>query len=98
MVVLHRVGIGSRHQILTAKGKVIARTTIQHVTWYEVATDDCKSHINQFHEKPDIRLGQGKNYAVGVDELDDFFNVNITNPFEWNDETYTGPRKMLDVK
>ena len=88
MVVLHRVGIKLRHWILTAKGTVIARTMVQYVTWYEFATNDCKRPINQFHENPDIRLGQGNDYAVGEDELDDFVNVNVTNSFEGNKGTY----------
>ena len=54
---------------------------VQRVTWYEVATNDCRRRINQFHKKLDTILGQGKHYAVDLDGLDNFVNGDVTNSF-----------------
>ena len=70
--------------ILTDKGTVIARTNVQHITRDEVATDYYKRYIAQFHEKLDMRLGQGKHNAVYLYVLYDFVNDDVPKPFEDN--------------
>ena len=48
-------------------------------------------HITQFHEKLDIILEQDNHYAVDLYGLDNFLNNNVPNPFEGDEDPYTGP-------
>lgn len=46
--VLHHVGGHMSYWILTEKGKVVSRTTVQHVTNDEASTDEIKNRIQNF--------------------------------------------------
>ena len=45
----HRVGSALCYWILTSTGKVIARTTVQHLTRNEVAKADIQNVIRKYH-------------------------------------------------
>ena len=55
--VSHRVGSAMCYLILTDKGKVVARTTVQHVTKEEIRNEDIISKVRQYHIDLDTKLG-----------------------------------------
>ena len=65
----HRVGIVLCYWIFTAKGKVIARINVQHVTKDESANDDFQRSIEQYHKCLAEDFGQVEHYARNLDGL-----------------------------
>ena len=65
--------------------------------WDKAATDYYQRRIAQFQENIYIRLGQANHYAVDLDGLYDLFNDDVTDPFEGNEDPYTGLENILDV-
>ena len=47
--VAHHVGSDLCYWILTASGKVLARTTVQHVTALETSDEDIRTHVDTFN-------------------------------------------------
>ena len=45
----HRVGAALCYWILTKTGKVIARTTVQHMTQEDVALEDIQIRLQEYH-------------------------------------------------
>ena len=52
----HRVGSDLCYWILTASGKVLARTTVQHVTALETSDGDIRMHVDTFNKIVKERL------------------------------------------
>ena len=92
-----RVGRAFCYWILTAKGMVIEKTTVQHVTNDEAATDDFQSIIGHYHKCLAEDFGQGYHYASDLDGLEGFTNDDVPNPYKAYGEAYNGPNLMLNV-
>ena len=69
---------------MTAKGKAIVRTTVQHVTKYEAVTDDLQRSIGHYHKCLDEDFGRGENYASNLDGLEGFKNDDVPNLGDWD--------------
>ena len=54
--IAHRVGSDMTYWILTESGKVIARSTVQHVTIADMATDEMKTRVQTFDSNISERL------------------------------------------
>ena len=59
----HRVGSDMTYWILTESGKVIARSTVQHITIADMATAEMKTHVHTFDTNLTERLADD-NFAV----------------------------------
>jgi hypothetical protein len=76
--IAHRVGSDLCYWLLLANGKVLARTTVQHVTREDMLNEDVKLQINQFDEQVENRLND-ENFVVD--------DQNITNFYLEDEET-----------
>ena len=79
---------------MTAKGKAIVRTTVQHVTKYEAVTDDLQRSIGHYHKCLDEDFGRGENYASNLDGLVGFKYDDVPSPYENYKESYNGPNTI----
>ena len=68
---------------------MIARTTVQHVTWDEIANAEIMNIIRDYHKKLDKVIGDDQ-YVSTESEIERFFNEDLPDPRE---ETYEGLRK-----
>ena len=59
----HRVGSNMTYWILTESGQVIARSTVQHITVSDMATDEMKNRVHTFDSNLTDRLADD-NFAV----------------------------------
>ena len=59
----HRVGSDMTYWILTESGQVIARSTVQHITTSDMATDEMKTRVHTFDSNLTDRLADD-NFAV----------------------------------
>lgn len=96
--VSHRVGSALCYWILTNNGKVIARTTVQHVTKLETETRDIQQKIRDYHVSLNNHIG-AEEFTTDMDELPDFINDDIPmaqddNPME---EDYNGLPEQPDL-
>ena len=78
--VSHRVGSALYYYILTAKGQVIARKAVHHVTKEEAATDYFQGIIGHYNKCLADNFGQGNHYASDLDGLEGFTNDDAPNP------------------
>ena len=71
--IAHRVGSDMTYWILTQSGKVIARSTVQHVIHSEIRTDAIKKRVDDFDKAINARLDEANfvNDADNVYYLDD---------------------------
>ena len=70
--IAHRVGSDLCYWLLLSNGKVIARTTVQHVTREDVLNEDVKMQINQFDEQVENRLNDA-NFVVDDQNVANFY-------------------------
>ena len=77
--VSHRVGSAMCYWILTSTGKVIARTTVQHITSDESKRDEIVQKINEYHRELDLQLGDDQ-YVDNSDGFDNFINEDVPDP------------------
>ena len=63
--IAHRIGSDMTYWILTESGKVIARSTVQHITTTDMATDDMKARVATFDENLLTRLDDG-NFQIAL--------------------------------
>ena len=63
--IAHRVGSDMTYWILTESGKVIARSTVQHITTTDMATDDMKVKIATFDANLLTRLDD-ENFQIAL--------------------------------
>jgi hypothetical protein len=61
--IAHRVGSDLCYWLLLPSGKVLARTTVQHVTREDMLNEDVKMQINQFNDQVENRLND-ENFVV----------------------------------
>jgi hypothetical protein len=54
--IAHQVGCDMTYWILTETGKVIARSTVQHITMTDMATDNMKTRVKTFDDNLLTRL------------------------------------------
>ena len=74
--VSHRVGSALCYWVLTESGKVIARTTVQHMTTTDLSTDENKAKVEVFTERITKILGDD-NYVNEQSELEQFVNEDV---------------------
>ena len=63
--IAHRVGSDMSYWILTESGKVIARSTVQHITTTDIATDEMKNRVATFDANLLTRLDD-ENFHVDL--------------------------------
>ena len=92
--VSHRVGSDMTYWILTEKGKLIARSTVQHVLQTELQKDDVKRQVEEFDRlvndrmnDPDHVLNEPGVYYL-QDEIRDFMGVDSAEQLTPTDEEY----------
>jgi hypothetical protein len=74
--VSHRVGSAMCYWVLTDKAKILSRTTVQHVTATEVATDEIQAQIRDYHLSLDQHLGDD-GYVTDLDGFEAFINDDV---------------------
>jgi Reverse transcriptase (RNA-dependent DNA polymerase) len=84
--IAHRVGSDLCYWLLLSNGKVLARTTVQHVTREDMLNDDVKVQINQFDEQVEDRLTD-ENFVVD--------DQNVTNFYLEDDAFVEGTPNMV---
>ena len=82
--VSHRVGSAMCYWILASNGKVLARTTVQHVTRDEVANPDTMEKIRDYHDQLEQAIQDEQEITSG-DEFDAFINEDVPDPNEDQD-------------
>jgi hypothetical protein len=70
--IAHRVGSDLCYWLLLPSGKVLARTTVQHVTREDFLNEDVKMQVNQFDEQIEDRLNDD-NFVVNDENVANFF-------------------------
>ena len=80
--VSHRVGSVSCCWILSEKGKVIARTTVHHVTKDEAATDYLQNSIGHYHKCLAEAFGRGDHYARNLYVIEGFTDDDLPKPYK----------------
>ena len=93
----HRVGSALCYLIFTSKGKLIARTTVQHISKGKAATDDCQRINEHYHKFLAEDFGQGDHYASDLDGIGGFTHNDGHHPYETYKEAYNGLNAMMDV-
>ena len=76
---------------------MIARTTSQHVTKNEAATDYFQRNIGNYHKSLAGDFSQGDHYAINLDGLEGFTNDDVPNLHETYKEAYNGTNSMINV-
>ena len=85
------------YYILTAKGQVIARKAVHHVTKEEAATDYFQGIIGHYNKCLAGDFGRGDHYASNLDGIEGLTNDDAPKPYNTYKEAYNGPNAMLDV-
>ena len=67
--------------ILTSTGRVISRTTVQHLTEDEVHNQDIMQEIREYHTELNKSLG-GNQYIDNDQEFSSFLNKDVPPPVE----------------
>ena len=95
--VSHHIGSALCYWILTDTGKVLSRTTVQHLTQAEVRDPEIQESIRQFHMKLDAAIGEGQ-YEYD-DEITDFVNddVDVTVSNDLEEPPYLGLEPLSDM-
>lgn len=106
--VSHRVGSEMCYWIMTASGKVIAETTVQHVTRDDMLDNDIATQIESFHNTLSERLDDSNftlpsvgNFAFDEDhydlpQWDPAYGDNTPNDDEYGNEMHTTPLEDAD--
>jgi hypothetical protein len=79
--VSHRVGSALCYWVVNSNGKLLARTTVQHVTADEMATDEVKQKIASYTSGLERFLGDSA-YVSDLDGFDQFVNDDEPDPFD----------------
>lgn len=95
--VSHHVGSALCYWILTNKGTVIARTTVQHLTQSEVLEPDVLKSIKDYHSQLEMAIGS-EQYGVDND-IDDFVHDDVQAQVGTglNEGEYFGLDEMPDI-
>ena len=76
---------------------MISRTTVQHVTKYEAATDDFQRSIGNYNKFLAEAFGRGDNYYRNLYGLKRFKNNDVPKPYDTYKEAYNGSNAMIDM-
>ena len=87
--VSHNVGSTLCYHILTATGKTISRTTVQHITKDEVQQQEIVDKIARFHSDLDEKLGTDE-YVDNCEDFTAFINEDVPDPTT-PDPSYNAP-------
>jgi len=79
--VSHRVGSTLCYWILPASGRVLARTTVQHVTLDDMASDEFKRKVEEYNHGLERVVGDDS-YVVDGDGFHNFVNEDSPDPFD----------------
>ena len=66
---------------LTEKVNIIARTTVQHVTWDETENLEIQQSIRNYHTTLDSTIGADE-FISDIDGMDEFINEEVTSQEE----------------
>ena len=91
--VSHRVGSALCYWILPASGRVLARTTVQHVTIEEMATDDTKQKMEEFNHTLSRVVGDDSCVFDG-DGFYNFVNSDLPDPYDLSADD---PNRLPDI-
>lgn len=78
--VSHRVGSALCYWILPSSGRVLARTTVQHVTSDEMDTSETKARMEEFNSSLSTFLGSN-GMVTNIEEFHSFINEDEPDPF-----------------
>ena len=70
--VSHRIGSALCYWVLTKKGKILACTTVQHVTKEEVQKPDIQQSSREYHGTLEQAIGSNE-FVMDMDGIDGFF-------------------------
>jgi ribosomal protein L31E len=88
--VSHRVGSALCYWILTSSCKVVARTTVQHITDTDLAKDDVKGKILAYTSSINQFLGENA-YVTDLEGFASMVNEDVPDPYiEWRDGMVAG--------
>ena len=95
--VAHRIGSALCYWILTEKGTVISRTTVQHFTEDEVKHPELQERIRDYHRILEASLGA--NYVFDDQDDNAFVLDDVDAPIGsgYNESDYFGPEQLPDV-
>ena len=83
--IAHRAGSNMTYWILTQSGKVIARSTIQHVIHSEIRTDAIKKRVDDFDKAINMKLDEA-NFVNDADNVY-YLDNDLDNAMNTVDET-----------
>ena len=94
--VSHRVGSALCYWVLTDKGKILARTTVQHVTKEEVAKPDIQQNIRDYHTTLADTIGN-EEFFNDMDGMHSFINDDVDcetdqDILDWTEEYHGLPQ------
>jgi hypothetical protein len=102
--IAHRIGSDMTYWIMTQSGRVIARSTVQHVTTSDLSNTAVREAIENFDNAVNQRLAEENhvNIDLGVfyiedEDVDDAPEVNIPTDDEYGDMIIE-PRPDVDVE
>ena len=100
--VSHRVGSALCYWILTEKGQILSRTTVQHVTREEVQNPGIQQAIREYHTTLYQIIG-AEEFVSDMDGFSDFVNDDVDagatedeDVLEWMG-SYLGPQDTKDI-
>ena len=104
--VSHRVGSALCYWILSDTGKVVARTTVQHITRQEAAKPDVQQSIRDYHVSMNKAIGDD-DFVTDLDGMTSFINDDVEDVdvdkieeddiLEWMEEKYQGLPKIPEI-
>ena len=98
--VSHHVGSALCYWILTNKGTVISRTTVQHWTEDEVRNPETQSRFREYHEQLKLALGS-EQFIHSNEDLEYFVRDDVEavpgSGFHLGDDEYFGPDPLNDI-
>ena len=92
--VAHRVGSALCYWVLDANGKVVARTSVQHVTESDMKTEDTRARFTEFDENIKERLRVDGHVQEGAPEMLYEEDVDVDDEFDEFNEGIDQPVPM----
>jgi hypothetical protein len=101
--VSHQVGLDVSYWLITESGKIISKTSVEHVTSDVYLQTDKKAEIDEFNQKLDESLadasfaieGEGGFDSMNLDDIDDDMNPGVTSKDDRNTPSKLDYRDML---
>jgi hypothetical protein len=89
--------------LITESGKIISKTSVEHVTCDDYLQTDKKAEIDEFNQKLDESLadanfaieGEGGFDSMYLDDIDDDMNPGVTREEDRNTPSESDYRDML---